>query len=288
MDYNRSNPNGFVSTKTLVGLATAGILSFAWWAIPDDSMVDGEIQPLYEKVIKGEFKLEFTEPGEIESAENIEINCEVKSRSSAGVSILEIVPEGTVVEKGDFLVRLDDAVLQKDLLTQRISVHRARAALVKAKADVEAAELALDEYMSGSFRQEEEQMESAEFVARENLRRAEEYLAYSKKLAAKGYLPEAQLEADQFAVEKARKELDLAMTKLEVLRVHSRKAKVNDLNASILTARAQLKSSENSFELESTKEREISDQIAKCVIYLPLRARLPMRIEIIQVPGRVF
>ena len=62
MDYNRSNPNGFVSTKTLVGLATAGILSFAWWAIPDDSMVDGEIQPLYEKVIKGEFKLEFTNP----------------------------------------------------------------------------------------------------------------------------------------------------------------------------------------------------------------------------------
>ena len=269
MNSDFAKPNGFVSTKTLVGLASAGILSFAWWAMHDDSSVDGEIQPLFEKVTKGEFKLEFTEPGEIESAENIEINCEVKSRSSAGVSILEIVPEGTVVQKGDFLVRLDDAVLQKDLLTQRISVHRARAALVKAKADVEAAELALDEYLSGSFRQEEEQMESAEFVARENLRRAEEYLAYSKKLATKGYLPEAQLEADQFAVEKARKELDLAMTKLEVLRVHSRKAKVNDLNASILTARAQLKSSENSFELESTKEREISDQIAKCVISSP-------------------
>ena len=264
-----SKPNGFVSTKTLVGLASAGILSFAWWAMHEDSSMDGEIQPLFEKVTKGEFKLEFTEPGEIESAENVEINCEVKSRSSAGVSILEIVREGTVVEKGDFLVKLDDAVLQKDLLSQRISVHKARASLVKAKADVEAAELALDEYMSGSFRQEEEQMESAEFVARENLRRAEEYLAYSKKLAAKGYLPEAQLEADQFAVEKARKELDLAMTKLEVLRVHSHKAKVNDLNASILTARAQLKSSENSFELEATKEREINDQIAKCVILSP-------------------
>ncbi len=269
MNFDFSKPNGFISTKTLVGLASAGILSFAWWAMDDDSTVDGEIQPLFEKVTKGEFKLEFTEPGEIESAENIEINCEVKSRSSAGVSILELVPEGTVVEKGHFLVRLDDADLQKDLLTQRISVHRARAALVKAKADVEAAELALDEYLSGSFRQEEEQMESAEFVARENLRRAEEYLAYSKKLATKGYLPEAQLEADQFSVEKARKELDLAMTKLEVLRVHSRKAKVNDLNASIMTARAQLKSAENSFELESTKEKEISDQIAKCVISSP-------------------
>jgi len=36
------------------------------------------------------------------------------------------------------------------------------------------------------------------------------------------------------------KELDLAQTKLEVLQTHSRKAKVNDLNASILTAEARL------------------------------------------------
>ncbi len=260
---------GFVSAKALTGIACAGMISFAWWMLDSSSSADGEIEPLFGKVIKGEFKLEFTEPGEIESAENVEIVCEVKSRSSSGVNILEIVEEGRVVEKGDFLVRLDDAVLQKDLLSQRILVHKSRASLVKTKAEVEAAQLAFEEYLAGSFRQEEEQMESAEFVAKENLRRAEEYLAYSKKLAAKGYLPEAQLEADQFAVEKARKELDLAMTKLEVLRVHSHKAKVNDLNASILTARAQLKSTENSYELECRKEQEITDQIAKCVIYSP-------------------
>ena len=260
---------GFVSAKALIGIACAGMISFAWWMLDSSSPADGELEPLFEKVIKGEFKVEFTEPGEIESAENVEIVCEVKSRSSSGVNILEIVQEGRVVKKGEFLVRLDDAVLQKDLLSQRILVHKSRASLVKAKAEVEAAQLALEEYLAGSFRQEEEQMESAEFVAKENLRRAEEYLAYSKKLAAKGYLPEAQLEADQFAVKKAKKELDLSITKLEVLRVHSHKAKVNDLNASILTTSAQLKSSENSYELESRKEQEITDQIAKCIIYSP-------------------
>ena len=269
MIFRSSNTKGFVSAKALLGIASAGVLSFAWWVIDSPSPATGEIQPLFDKVIKGGFKVEFTEPGEIESAENIEIACEVKSRSSSGVNILEIVEEGKVVKKGDFLVRLDDAVLQKDLLSQRILVHKSRAALVKATAEVEASELALEEYLSGSFRQEEEQMESAEFVAKENLRRAEEYLAYSKKLAVKGYLPEAQLEADEFAVAKARKELDLAVTKLEVLRIHSHKAKVNDLNASILTSLAQLKSSENSYELECTKEREITEQIAKCVIYSP-------------------
>ena len=260
---------GFVSTKALMGLAGAGALSLLWWVSGTDDSLDTEIQPLFEEVTTSDFVLEFIEPGEIESAENVEIKSEVRSRSSAGTSILEIVPEGTVVKKGDFLVRLDDASLQKDLLRQRISVHQSKATLVKATADVEAAKLALQEYLSGSFRENEEQLESSEFVSKENLRRAQEYLVYSKKLAAKGYVSEAQLEADQFAVEKARKELDLAQTKLEVLRTHSRKAKVNDLNASILTAEARLQSAQNSYQLEKTQEVEIEEQIVKCMVLSP-------------------
>ena len=258
-----------MSTKTLMGLAGAGALSLLWWMSGNEDSLDAEIQPLFEEVKVDDFVLEFVEPGEIESAENVEIKSEVRSRSSSGTAILEIVPEGKVVEKGDFLVRLDDASLQKDLLRQRISVHQSKATLVKATADVEAATLALQEYLSGSFRENEEQLESAEFVAKENLRRAQEYLVYSKKLAAKGYVSEAQLEADQFAVEKARKELDLAQTKLEVLRIHSRKAKVNDLNASILTAEARLQSAQNSYQLEKTQESEIEEQIEKCMIISP-------------------
>lgn len=260
---------GFISTKALLGLAGAGMLSLAWWITGDGVKDSLAIQPLLQQVSLAEFVLEVTEPGEVESAENVEIRCEVRGRSSLGVSILEIVPEGTLVQKGDFLVRLDDASLQKDLLQQRISVYQSRAALVKSKADLEAARLSMEEYLSGSFRQEEEQLESSEFVGIENLRRAEEYFSYSKRLASKGYVSDAQLEADQFAVEKARKELDLAQTKLEVLRVHSRKAKVNDLNASIQTLSAKLKSVENSYELECTREKEINEQIKKCIIKSP-------------------
>ena len=267
--FLRNSTKGFVSTNTLMGLAGAGVLSLLWWLSDDEDSLENEVQPLFEIVKSAEFKLEFIEPGEIESAENVEIKSEVRSRSSTGVSILEIVPEGSVVKKGDFLVRLDDATLQKDLLRQRISVHQAKATLVKATADVEAARLALQEYLAGSFRESEEQLESAEFVAKENLRRAQEYLVYSKKLAAKGYVSEAQLEADQFAVEKAGKELDLSQTKLEVLRTHSRKAKVNDLNASIMTAEARLQSAENSYQLEKTQETEIEEQIQKCQIFSP-------------------
>ena len=267
ISYSRNQ--GFVSTKALTALAGAGALSLLWWMTGSEDSLDLEIQPLLEEVTASDFVLEFVEPGEIERAEKAESKSEVRRRTSTGTAILEIVPEGTFVEEGDFLVRLDDASLQKDMLRQRIAVHQAKASLVKATADVEAAKLALQEYLSGSFRENEEQLESSEFVAKENLRRAEEYLIYSKKLATKGYVSETQLEADQFAVEKARKELDLAQTKLEVLRIHSRKATVNDLNASILTAEARLQSAENSYQLEKTQESEIEEQIEKCMIHSP-------------------
>ena len=101
----------------------------------EDSLV-ADIQPLFEEVKVSDFVLEFVEPGEIESAENVEIKSEVRSRSSSGTAILEIVPEGKVVEKGDFLVILDDASV-KGSPRQRISVHQSKATLVKATADVE-------------------------------------------------------------------------------------------------------------------------------------------------------
>ena len=269
MIHPATKKRGFASSKTIFSLAGACALSLVWWLNMEEEANDLEVSPLLEEAKVGLFKLEITEPGEVESAENIEIKSEVRSRGSSSVNILKIVPEGTMVKKGDFLVKLDDASLQKDLLKQRISVHQANASLVKAEADVEAAKLALQEYLSGTFLQNEEQLESAEFVAKENLRRAEEYLEYSKKLAAKGYVSEAQLEADQFAVEKAGKELDLAQTKLDVLRTHARAAKVNDLNASILTAEARLESAKNSNDLELAQEREIVEQIEKCTILSP-------------------
>lgn len=261
--------SGFAVGKAMVGLAGTGVVTVVWFLLSGTH--DGEALPkvLTETVVRKDFRLEIIEPGEIESAFNVEVRCEVKSRNSAGTNILEIVPEGTPVEKDDFLVRLDDSALQKDLLQQRIEVHQAKATLVQAEADVEAAKLALIEYESGSYRQDEEQLESAEFVARENLRRAEEFLSYSKKLSVKGYISQVQLAADAFAVKKALKELDLAQTKLEVLRTHARKAKVNDLNASILTTEARLLSRKNSYELESKKESEIEEQIEKCVIFAP-------------------
>ncbi len=216
----------------------------------------------------GTFIQEIIESGEVESSSNVEIRCEVDT-GSAGIAILEIVPEGTYVQEGDFLVRLDDSERQERLTIRQIDVNGSQAALAQAKADLQSAKLELEEYKSGTFREQEEQMEGEEFVAKENLRRAQEYLRYSQELAEKGYVSEVQLEADRFAVEKATKELDVAQTKLEVLRTFTREKMLTQLSAAVETATARLASAERAYKIDYEQMLEEEEQIKKCVIHAP-------------------
>lgn len=220
-------------------------------------------------VTAGPFVREVMERGEVQSSSNVEVRCRVPSRGAAGVAILQIVPEGTYVKEGDFLARLDDSALQTELLQQQIACNTSSSLVVDAKADVEAATLALNEYESGPFRQDEQSLESDEFVAKENVRRAEEYVRYSEKLVARGYATEVQLEADRFAVEKARKELEVVKTKLDVLRRITKKKTLTQLQAAVLTSEARLRSREATSMLDQQRLEQIKDFIEKCVITAP-------------------
>jgi RND family efflux transporter MFP subunit len=216
------------------------------------------------------FLQEVVERGDIESSSNIELRCQVQQgRGALGTAIIQIVPEGIYANKDDFLVKLDDSALRADLVQQQIACNTSRAAVTESLAEVESAKLALQEYESGTFRQEEQALESDEFVAKENLRRAEEYLRYSERLATRGYVTEVQLEADRFSVEKSRKELESAKTKIEVLHRLTKQKTLNKLRADVEIAEARLRSRENSFELDNEKLALIQAQIENCIIKAP-------------------
>ncbi|HEY3391277.1 MAG TPA: hypothetical protein VGK58_01125, partial [Lacipirellulaceae bacterium] len=78
-----------------------------------------------------------------------------------------------------------------------------------------------------------------------------------------------QLEADRFAVEKAKKDLDTAKTKLHVLDEFTKPKMLSTLESAILIAKAKWDSGQNSHELELEKLKELDDQIAKCMIVAP-------------------
>ncbi|MCA9265636.1 MAG: HlyD family efflux transporter periplasmic adaptor subunit [Planctomycetales bacterium] len=220
-------------------------------------------------VASGPFEHNVVEEGEVESSSNIEIRCEVKTLNSSGITILDVLEEGTYVKKGDILVQLDSSALEQSRVQQQILCNAAEAKMIQSKNTSEAADIAFKEYEHGTYHQEEQTLQSEIFIAEENLRRAREYVKYSRRLAARGYVTAQQLEGDAFAVEKAQTELETARTKLRVLQEYTKPKMMKQLEADIKSAEASYKADRSSYELELDNLKDIETQIAKCTLRAP-------------------
>lgn len=251
----------------VLGVVVVGVPLF-WSLLPKTLWQTAQERPLTARVVRGEFINEVTERGDVESASNVEVRCDVETQGS-GVMIIRIVPEGTYVQPGDFLAELDSSALRDQLVQQQIKVANERALLIQAQRTLDTALIARQEYVEGQYRQQRLEIEIQNFVSQENRRRAEDYLKYSQSLAQKGYITQAQLEADQFALEKSIKELESARTQLEVLERFTKPKMLKQLDADVETARAKLEAQQHSSELEEQQLKKIEDQIKKCIITAP-------------------
>jgi multidrug resistance efflux pump len=220
-------------------------------------------------IARGVFEHNVVERGEVESASNIDVRCQVKARNGAGTTIIEVVPEGTLVQAGDVVVKLDATALEQERVVQQIACNTKQAAMIEAQNQFEAAKIAMQEYTEGTYHQEEQTIKSEILIAEENLRKSQEYLAYSERLAARGYVTAQQLEGDAFAVEKAKTELDTAETKLRVLREYTKSKTLRQLESDIKSAEARWKSEQSSYELELNKLQDLEQQIVLCEIKAP-------------------
>ncbi len=211
------------------------------------------------------------EQGEVESSSNIDVICEVKSRNggSGGTPILWVIEEGSYVKKGDKLVELDSSQLENELAAQNNIVSNAGALVISSEAAHKTALIALEEYIQGTYLQERSLIESEIFVAKQGLFKAEQDLASAQRLGAKGVVKKLQIQSEEFAVENARNILAAAESKLEVLDKYTKAKFEVQLMSDIETAKARLSSDKSVLDEEVVKLKEISDQLAKCIILSP-------------------
>ena len=132
--------------------------------------------------------------------------------------------------------------LQTQKIQQQIVCSNSESAVIEAEAAIRFSQARTwTNTTKARFRSSSSSSMSAVFVARKrtcDVRKS--IFVYSKRLASRGYVPEAQLEADAFAVEKARKELNVAETKLDVMKTYTREKMLTQLRAAIKTAKARL------------------------------------------------
>jgi len=214
-------------------------------------------------VAMGDLSVTVTENGSVESSNNKEIKCLVQG----GSTVLWVIETGTMVQPGDELVRLDQSKIEDKILQQRIVYETALANKITAESDVAVAEISITEYIEGSYREERSLVEKEIFEAEQALRKTELSYESAMRLTAKGVLKGLQLEGEKFAVDSAKKDLEMKKTKLESLEKYSREKTLQQLRSTLRAAQAKLASFEASLELEKTRLDREKNQLENCVIH---------------------
>jgi HlyD family secretion protein len=261
---------GLSTRSVLAALSVLGVLLAAgFWLWPKFSHSSAESGPIMQTVERADFVHDIVDRGNVESTNNIEIRCEVRAKNAPGTTILEIVPEGTMVKKGDVLVKLDSSGLETERTAQKVIANAGEAALVQAKRAFDTATSTKDEYLHGQYEQLKKTTENEIYMATDELGKAEQFALFSKRLAAKGYITAQQLVADQFAVKKAQKTKEIAEIKLDVLEKYTKGKMLVQYESDIQTNKSKMESQTATCKLDQENLALIDKQIANCIIRAP-------------------
>ena len=84
-------------------------------------------------VTRGPLRISVTESASIEAAQQTRVRCEMEGKPT----IIWLIAEGTVVEKGQKIVELDAAALIDKRASQEIAVEKSNASLVNARENLD-------------------------------------------------------------------------------------------------------------------------------------------------------
>ncbi len=218
-----------------------------------------------EKVHKTDLVVSITEDGNVESAQNKDIKCEVQG----GGVILWLIKDGTLVKKGDELVRLDSSAIEDKINQQKITYEKARATMIEAEKNFSAAKIAVQEYVEGTFAQSLQDLKAKATVAKENLESSKNLLVFTNKMARQGYVTTLQRDAQAFAVQRAELDLGVAETAITVLEKFTKPKTQSQLESTRDSAEAKMAAEKAAFALEEDRLKRLETQLEKCTVVAP-------------------
>lgn len=259
---------GISMVLVLVGLSILALASGGAYYWLTQSSTKEVFDPITTEVTKAEFVAQVLSEGEIQSSENIEIKCEARARNG-NVTVLRVVPEGTKVKGGDFLVELDSTSFEKEREQQLIAVTSANTQVIRSRSDLATAKISLTEYEEGTFKENKLKLELDLKSAEQELALAREKAIYSAKMQAKNFITQQQLRGEELAVQQAERKIELVNIQSKVLLEYTKEKELTRFRSDIQAAEVKLENDEEALLVEQRKLDEIEDLIQKCMIYVP-------------------
>ncbi len=217
--------------------------------------------------------------GEVDSSHKTLIECELEALSfrNAGYSIessgssmiIELVDEGTVVYQGQVLCRLDASEYEEMVRQQRIELEEDRAQAQSARLELERLEVSLVEYRDGIMNQLKEQHQGEIAMARADVERQKERLAWSKQMSDLGYLPLSRLSTENQTLLQTELTLKQRTLSFKNLIDYTAPKQMLTIMSAIDGARAQLSYEEDRVENDEENLDRYMKQIERCTIRAP-------------------
>lgn len=211
---------------------------------------------------RGDLLVTVIEQGTLESSNNTEVKCKVRGFST----VTWVIPTGTVVKPGDELVRLDTLVIEEQYSLTKTNTFIATATLEESKANVAKADIAIDAYTQGTFRQQLQLLEKQLAANKRNLRNARKMLNRSETLFRKGYATDLEVEGNAFTVTQAKLELKVKLTEIKVLKEFTKEMRMVTMQGNLTASHSKMAADEAGLAMEQKRRDRAKLELAACVI----------------------
>lgn len=262
---------GFIKTgaAALVVLAAAGGVWYYTSTQESDESVALRTSDVTQAAVTS-FEITTTATGELQALDQIEVRSPLEEQAT----IIEIIPEGTWVEKGDVLARLNTDNLETELDTEEADLESSQAALFAAEnayqiqltenesatRDAELAlrlaELTLEQWESGDRVMKLQELDLNIDEANRELARLEAKHEKNVDLLAEGFISKDQYDQDELALVKARARVETVNLQKKSYINYEQKKDREQMESDVQQAKAQLEN------VKAQNEIKLADKAA--------------------------
>jgi HlyD family secretion protein len=220
-----------------------------------------------------------TTGGKVESSTRTLIKCalerlefSIKGQPLAGggaSTVLSVIPDGTMVKKGEILCELDASDYEEMLRLQKMTVERARADHRQAELDLEVARLAVTEYRDGILVEANKELAGLIALGETSWQRADDRLKWTRRMLEKGYVPKSQLSTEEVNERRAAFQWKQSRNEHQVLQRYSAPRVLRTLEGQVLGAEATLYYQDRRLSRQIDRQKMLERQVKNCVIRAP-------------------
>ncbi|MHC4205148.1 MAG: efflux RND transporter periplasmic adaptor subunit [Planctomycetota bacterium] len=249
--------------RGLLAIAVVTVIASAATLVPGIGSSRNIGPRLTHTVTSSDLIVTVTEKGTLESSENTEIKCKVRT---AAVPIIWVIENGTEVKAGDELLRLETLDYDDRLNEMSKYYHSTQSGAERSRADVARAELAIPEYLEGRYRTQLMRLQKDLAIAESNLRTAQNLLAYAEMMAERGYVSGLEIEDRTFAVTQAELNVGVKKTEIDVLKNFTKAIELETLNGNLKASKARHEADKEQIKFLEVQVDFAKNDIKHCVV----------------------